>query len=162
MSESAKKSRPAKPAEPPHPDAANLFFFARQQARQRLTRVEANVHALLAMPAGSEPTIEGIHALRVSLRRFRAVLDTFPRFFPARDRRLIRTAIRTIFQSAGEVRNRDITAEMLRDLNVDGTGLLADKLHVERLAFEQPLRDLLLGWVRDDFASRWREGLRLP
>jgi CHAD domain-containing protein len=141
--------------------SGSVFVFAQAQARERLGRVEAEVHAFLAMPAGGEDTVEAIHRLRVSLRRFRAVLDTFPKFFPARERQRIRGAIRIVFGAAGEVRNRDIAAELVAGLAAEAAAGVTRKMRLERLAFEQPLRDLLLGWVRSDFAAQWRQGLRL-
>lgn len=143
-------------------NADNVFFFAREQARARLARVEAAVHQLLAMAAGTEATIGAIHDLRVSLRRFRATLDTFRKFFPAGERRRVRQAMRQVFAAAGEVRNRDITLELIRKIKGEGCALLAEKLQAERLALEQVLREKLQGWVREDFSTRWRCDLRLP
>jgi CHAD domain-containing protein len=138
-----------------------VILHSRNQAAARLAQVVKQVDALLAMPPGAEETIEGVHQLRVSTRRFRAVLDTFRDLFPAGARRKIRRSIKRVFAVAGEVRNRDIAAELM-DPNDVCTPALRIRLRAEREQQELALRRLLAEWTESSFADRWRAALDLP
>lgn len=136
--------------------------FAQEQAAHRLARVAFEVRRLLDTAPNSDESVEAIHQFRVSTRRFRAVLDTFRRFFPNTERKAIREAIREAFAQAGEARNRDITAELISRSKAAVPDTLVPSILAERAVWDSRLRETLRTWNRDDFSARWREALGLP
>lgn len=136
--------------------------FAQEQAANRLARVVFEVRRLLNCSPNSEESVEAIHQLRVSTRRFRAVLDTFRGHYPKRERRRIRESIRETFQTAGEARNRDITLALIEKSKAGVPDSAVIAIRAERSLWEQRLREELRLWTRRDFSARWRQQLGLP
>lgn len=136
--------------------------FAKEQAAHRLARVAFEVRNTLQLAPASSATVEAVHDLRVSTRRFRAVLDTFEEFFPSAEQKRIVKDVRTIFRLAGEVRNRDITLELVDEAGMDGVLAMQESIRSERAEAMLHLIEALRIWVRQDFSSRWRESLNLP
>jgi len=136
--------------------------FAREQATHRLARVAFEVRNTLQIAPSSSATVEAVHDLRVSTRRFRAVLDTFEEFFPPEERKRITKELRSIFRLAGNVRNLDITQELLRETGMEGVEPAQESMQAERSEAMLRLIEALRVWVRQDFSFRWREGLNLP
>jgi CHAD domain-containing protein len=140
-------------ADQPVPD------FAHGKALEGLARVAAETRRLVLMAPQQPETVEGIHQFRVSTRRFRAVLEAFPECFPEAGRRRVRRAIRTAFRASGEVRNRDITLELIAPLDLAGQDIARAKLQSERQVAEKSLALILERWVAKDFVQRWRARL---
>ena len=75
---------------------------------------------------------DSIHDLRVAIRRFTRCLRTFSAFFPKTAVRKIKTALSAVMDTAGTVRDRDITGDLLKDLGVEKSDLLIQQLRAER------------------------------
>lgn len=140
----------------------DVHRFAREQATHRLARVAFEVRNTLQVTPSSSATIEAVHDLRVSTRRFRAVLDTFEEFFPPAEQKRITKELRSIFRLAGNVRNLDITQELVVEAGMEGMQQVQESMRTERSEAMLRLIEALRIWVRQDFSFRWRESLNLP
>jgi CHAD domain-containing protein len=84
--------------------------------------------------------IERVHAMRVSTRRLRAVLEIFERAFPPAEFRPVLEDIKTLADALGARRDPDVQIEHFTALR-------------EQLApAEQPAVDLILAQLRDEQA----------
>jgi hypothetical protein len=135
--------------------------FAQEQAARRLDRIVSEVKHILQLPPAADESVDAVHDFRVATRRFRAVLDTFPDFFPKAERRKVRKAIRTAFALAGEVRNHDIAMSLIQESPINGPVSVTQLLRQDRVGCERRLRGELRVWVRRDFSARWRKQLNL-
>jgi CHAD domain-containing protein len=82
--------------------------------------------------------IERVHAMRVSTRRLRAVLEIFERAFPAEDVRPVLADVKTLADALGARRDPDVQIEHFEGLRAE----LADD--------EQAGLDLILARLRDE------------
>lgn len=136
--------------------------FAREQGAHRLSRVVFGVRRALRVSPDSTASIEAVHDFRVSTRRFRAVLDTFKTLFPATETRRVKRQIRRAFRAAGEVRNIDISIELIMTSGMPERLAWVSALRPKRQAAMRELVDILRSWTRRDFSARWRDRLNLP
>ena len=77
------------------------------------TVLQCAVHACLDHlvrnePAGRAGDAEGIHQMRVAVRRLRAVLSTFARLLPPEPRRWASDELRWLADALGEARDLDV------------------------------------------------------
>ncbi len=109
------------------------------------------------VPAALVGDVEGIHDLRVAVKRLRESMRLFRKLLPGRRRRLVMPAVELLNDTLGAVRERDVMMLDARELaaEVDDDGGLCEaavtQWRLERAAaFEQ----LLKVWARltsDDF-----------
>ncbi len=130
--------------------------FAGQQTAAHLRRFAFEVSR-----AAKQGNADAIHDLRVSSRRLAACLRVFGQFFPQRAVKKIRRSLKTVLAQAAEVRNRDVTRELLAAAGVDaGSGALA-ALGAERERHLRLLIDMLKRWTRRHSFRKWRAQLEL-
>jgi CHAD domain-containing protein len=128
--------------------------FALEQIARLLERLALEVeHARSAR----EP--EAIHDLRVTIRRFGRSLRAFSPFVPASVAKRVRKQLRHIMDLTGEVRNRDITLELLDKAEVAEpvTQVKSDRELAMRILVSELER-----WQVENEAVRWRAALELP
>src|ERR1700720_1934514 len=97
--------------------------FARPLASRLLTDLSRKL-GRTAKSAGPTP----IHDLRVAIRRFQQVLTAFKAAFPAHQRKKIRRKLKQVMDPAGDVRNCDIAAILIRKLDPESAPQLSPKL----------------------------------
>ena len=83
-----------------------LFEFVKQQVDFRIQQIEEE-----ARKADTSP--DGVHDLRVAIRRLSEVLRVCDNLFPEGAAAIVRKDLRSVMRVAGEVRNHDIAAELL-------------------------------------------------
>jgi CHAD domain-containing protein len=100
--------------------------------------------------------IERVHAMRVSSRRLRAVLEIFERAFPADDWRPVLEDVKTLADALGARRDPDVQIEHFEGLRAE----LADdeqaglELILDRLRAEQAAGNTVLAAALDDARAR--------
>ena len=128
--------------------------FALDQIANLLMRLAAEVeHAKTARDE------DAVHDLRVTIRRFGQSMRVFSQFVPDREVKRIKKQLRHIMKLAGEVRNRDITLEMLEKTE------LSEHVDAVKGGRELAMRILvseLDRWQVEREAVRWRASLELP
>jgi CHAD domain-containing protein len=103
---------------------------------------------------------EGIHDLRVSIRRLRASLRTFHQFFPETKVKKVRRRLRRLMDFAGEVRDRDIALNLLAEAGLQQSDM-ATALQQERDEAEQDLHAEVRRWSRRKYTAKWPQRLHL-
>jgi CHAD domain-containing protein len=104
---------------------------------------------------------ESIHNLQVVVRQLVNCLRVFKPFFPERPRKKIRRRLQAIRDLAGEVRNRDLTLEILASVLSMPDGELSTQLTYERERAKEELVKALHRWTRRNLFRKWRELLGL-
>jgi CHAD domain-containing protein len=102
---------------------------------------------------------EAVHDLRVTIRRFTQSLRVFSPFVPKRASKMVRKRLRHIMDLAGEVRNRDITLDLLAEAEMPQLG---ESVRQDRDLAVRILAAELQRWMADSDAIRWRAALELP
>jgi CHAD domain-containing protein len=129
--------------------------YAARQGSKLLRRLAHRLNQ-----ASSSPDPDAVHDLRVAIRRFQQFLRVFRQFLPDRTAKKIRRRLRKIMKSAGEVRNRDITAMLLSQTDRRSSLELSTRLARQRRQAEQDLVDLLNRLQKSDFEQKWHAKLR--
>jgi len=88
--------------------------FALEQIAALLDRLAEEV-----MRTMRERSPDAVHDLRVTIRRFSQSLRVFAPFVPKRQAKQVRKRLRHIMDLAGEVRNRDVTMDLLAAAGLD-------------------------------------------
>jgi CHAD domain-containing protein len=104
---------------------------------------------------------EAIHDLRVSSRRLGECLKVFGQFFPQRAVKKIRRNLKAVLAQAAEVRNRDITRELMVKAGVGAESTALAALDSERERQLRLLIDMLKRWARRHSFRKWRAQLEL-
>src|SRR5215467_7716157 len=97
---------------------------------------------------------EAIHDLRVAIRRLNRGLQVFSKLFPKRPRKEARSRLHELMDAAGEVRDRDIAAELLKNSGVKPESSVLQRLARERLAASEKLATMLRQWKEPDIEPR--------
>ena len=97
---------------------------------------------------------EAIHDLRVAIRRLNRGLQVFSKLFPKRPRKEVRSRLHELMDAAGEVRDRDIAAELLKNSGVKPESSVLQRLARERLAASEKLATMLRQWKELDIEPR--------
>ena len=104
---------------------------------------------------------DGIHDLRVAIRRLSNCLRVFAQFYPAHSAKRIRRRLSGLMELAGAVRDVDIALELLVQAAISPKAPLAERLRDERRkAANRLARDLRL-WRNQGFSRKWRSRLDL-
>jgi CHAD domain-containing protein len=138
------------------PKASPATEFAHQQADRLLTAFGEKLEraADLAAP-------DSVHDLRVAIRRFSQVLTVFKPSFPGPSRRKIRKQLKKLMDLAGEVRNCDIAAALILELDSHPDPGLHRRIHRRRRHAEQNLSKRVERLNDGRLLVKWREGLRI-
>jgi CHAD domain-containing protein len=124
--------------------------FAVEQAGRFLGELAVQIKR-----ARGSRTAERVHDLRVAVRRFKSVLQALEPCFPGESVRAIRVRLKGIMGAAGDVRDRDIAAELVGQMDAPESGLLASRFRSERKKAAAVLSGLLKGWVDGQVAAEW-------
>jgi CHAD domain-containing protein len=100
------------------------------------------------------PDPEAIHKMRVSIRRLQQAVRLFKQYLKKSGVEKTRTEMRGIMKIAGELRNRDIAIELIRE-----AGGEIDELSEQRTRLKQELSDVLGPYSKPDLSLRWRRRL---
>jgi len=98
---------------------------------------------------------ESIHDLRVAIRRFEQCLRVFRQFFPHRQTKKIHRRLNKIMKLSGEIRNRDITVQLLKGAKVAGEQAFSARLLREAKECRAELASLLDRWGKRDLFRKW-------
>lgn len=101
-------------------------------------------------------SVESVHRMRVSIRRFQQALRVWEQYYPKSGHKLVRKRLRKAMRAAGEVRNLDIALGLVRRADVG-----VSELQVLRIRAKNDLRELLERMLKKDIALIWREELGL-
>jgi len=129
--------------------------FAVEQAGRFLGEL-----AIQIKRARGSRSAERIHDLRVALRRFKSVLQALESCFPDDGARAIRLRLKGIMGAAGDVRDRDIAAELVGQMGAPESGLLAGRFRSDRKKAAAVLSGLLKGWVDGQVGAEWDRALK--
>jgi CHAD domain-containing protein len=134
--------------------SSNIQNFAGEQGSKLLRQLAFEITRTLK---SCDP--ETVHDLRVSIRRFNQLLRVLKPCFLGREMRKIRRQLKTIMNSAGEVRNCDIALKLLSKA-AGGEGVnLSLSIKDQRRLRERELRGLLRPWMDRKSSSKWRAAL---
>ena len=122
--------------------------YARERASTLLRRLAYRMNR-----AAKLRDADSIHDLRVSIRRFEQCLNIFHQFFPGH--RKIHRRLHKIMQLSGEVRNRDIALDLLKQAGQPARSVLADRLRRERKEFQADLMAAFDRWGERDVFRKW-------
>lgn len=160
------KARPGRTRrEPPTPAAEPGQPTFRDAMRDLIHERWQEVWA--AMPSAIEGTdSEGVHDVRVASRRLRAAMDVAAPVFPKSWYRPLHRAAKEITGALGEVRDRDVLLERLREQRAaappadwPGIDRLINRLENERIAareaMEAYLRSVMHGPLREEVERRF-------
>lgn len=125
--------------------------FVAGQTIERFNRVKKEAQRLLELAPDSPESVDSVHDFRVSVRRLRTVLQSFQDYFPSKAVKVARKSLRRAFRLAGEVRNRDITIELLKESMLDEAEGISNSLAAARLEHQQVLMENVQDWVSTDF-----------
>ena len=124
-----------------------------EQMNRLLTTLAFQIHR-----AAKKPGADGIHDLRVSIRRFTQGLLLFAEFFPKWEAKKIKRMLKRMMQLTSEIRNRDIALEYLTGLNASTH---QRRLERERMEYQRRFAEMVRRWSSRDFSAKWRNRLSL-
>jgi CHAD domain-containing protein len=104
--------------------------------------------------------VDSIHDLRVAIRRFEQCLQIFHQFFPGHHKKIHRR-LHKIMKLSGEIRNRDIALDQLKQAGVPLRSVLPARLLRERKEFQRELMASFDRWGERDVSRKWGARLRL-
>ncbi len=105
-----------------------------QRASELLDNVAREMHK-----AHKNPDAGAIHDVRVAIRRLRQCLDVFAPMFPRRASAKADRRARKVLKAAGEVRNFDIAAELIKKAGISRAQPLIEALRQNRGKAEKHL-----------------------
>lgn len=104
---------------------------------------------------------DAVHDLRVAIRRLNRCLRVFSQFYPGKSWKKIRQRLKAMMKAAGEVRDRDIAARLLRDAGMPAEAPVFRVLEEERAHAARQLIAEANHWRRHNFSREWRAELGL-
>ena len=133
-----------------------MRLYARAQVFTLLRSLEVRMHE-----AAKLRDVDSIHDLRVAIRRFQQGLQIFRPFVSGGYRKKIRRRLRKIMQLSGEIRNRDIALDLLRQAGLPARSTVPAGLLRERKQFQNELLALFDRWGKRNLSRKWGSGLGL-
>ena len=133
-----------------------MRLYARAQVFTLLRSLEARMHE-----AAKLRDVDSIHDLRVAIRRFQQGLQIFRQFVSGGHRKKIRRRLRKIMQLSGEIRNRDIALDLLRQAGLPARSTVPARLLRERKQFQNELLALFDRWGKRNLSRKWGSRLGL-
>ena len=137
-------------------DAIPIRAYAQQQARTLLRRLAYQVNQTIRLGDA-----DSVHDLRVAIRRFAQCLRTFAQCFPKGEPKKIRQKLKIAMHTASEVRDYDITLDLLRDAGISNESKVAGTIDKQRKQARRELMIVLRRWTREAFSRKWRAKLEL-
>jgi CHAD domain-containing protein len=102
-----------------------------------------------------------IHDLRVAIRRFQQSLRIFRQFLSSGYRKKILRRLRKIMELCGEIRNRDVALDLLKQAGLPARSAVCARLLRERKQFQSELLALLDRWRDGNLSHKWGSRLGL-
>jgi CHAD domain-containing protein len=133
-----------------------MRLYARAQVFTLLRSLEARMHEATKLR-----DVDSIHDLRVAIRRFQQGLQIFRQFVSGGYRKKIRRRLRKIMQLSGEIRNRDIALDLLRQAGLPARSTVPARLLRERKQFQNELLALFDRWGKRNLSRKWGSRLGL-
>jgi CHAD domain-containing protein len=133
-----------------------MRLYARAQVFTLLRSLEVRMHE-----AAKLRDVDSIHDLRVAIRRFQQGLQIFRQFVSGGHRKKIRRRLRKIMQLSGEIRNRDIALDLLRQAGLPARSTVPARLLRERKQFQNELLALFDRWGKRNLYRKWGSRLGL-
>ncbi len=133
-----------------------MRLYARAQVFTLLRSLEVRMHE-----AAKLRDVDSIHDLRVAIRRFQQGLQIFRQFVSGGYRKKIRRRLRKIMQLSGEIRNRDIALDLLRQAGLPARSTVPARLLRERKQFQNELLALFDRWGKRNLSRKWGSRLGL-
>ena len=131
-----------------------MRLYALEQMAALLSRLAREIDRTRAVRDA-----DAVHDLRVTIRRFGQSLRMFSQYLPPHAVKRVRKQLRHIMDLAGEVRNRDITIELLAEAKIPTA---IEAVQAERDVAARILAAELERWCEDHEAIHWRAALELP
>ena len=88
-------------------------------------------------------------------------LRAFGDFFPRKSWKRIRRDLSELMDAAANVRDRDISAELLEKAGVKADAPILAKLARDRAQAAEALQQALRDWMKRDTARQWKGALEL-
>jgi CHAD domain-containing protein len=126
------------------------------QVSTRMGHLVFQVHA-----SAANPDADGIHDLRVAIRRFDQSLKVFSTMLPAAGTKRVRKRLRKTLDLAGAVRDKDICLEFLDAAGAPRNDPLRKRVLSGRKKAEKRLIEQIGKWSGSDFSATWRSDLQL-
>ncbi len=133
--------------------------LVRTQTAKRLKKLQAELEGVSRKRGASSGDADGIHDLRVSIRRLSQGLRVFQPWFDAVNVSRVRRRLRKLMKRCAAVRNYDVALEVLRAAGRNEPALFA-RLKRERSRARNVLAETLRRWRRRDRVKKWRGKLR--
>jgi CHAD domain-containing protein len=129
--------------------------YARDRASSLLRRLSFRMNR-----AAKLRDADSTHDLRVAIRRFEQCLQIFHQFLPGGHKK-IRRRLRKIMELSGEIRNRDIALDLLKQAGMSARSALTTRLLRERREIQSRLLASLDRWGNRDLSRKWGSRLGL-
>jgi len=133
-----------------------MAAFAAGQTRARLAKVAEQSAKCLA-----KPDADGVHDLRVAIRRLVQALDLFASLFPDGSAKKVRRRLTRVRRSAAGTRDRDVAIDILQGMNDRRAARSAQRLSRERADELAKLSRQLKRWERKQPWRKWSAQLGL-
>jgi CHAD domain-containing protein len=130
--------------------------YAREQASTLLRRLAFRMNR-----AAKVRDADSIHDLRVAIRRFEQCLQIFHQFLSGGHKKKIRRRLRKIMELSGEIRNRDIALDLLKQAGLPARSPLSARLARERRKVQSDLLESFDRWGERDLFRKWGSRLGL-
>jgi CHAD domain-containing protein len=130
--------------------------YARKQTSALLRRLAFRMNR-----AAKLRDADSIHDLRVAIRRFEQCLQIFHQFLSGGHKKKIRRRLRKIMELSGEIRNRDIALDLLKQAGLPARSALAARLLRERRENQSTLLASFDRWGDRDLFRKWGSRLGL-
>lgn len=138
----------------PRARTESLDAFARRRVGELVDRLEREVANVCR-----KSDADGIHDLRVSIRRLTQALRALRGLFSKAEIEALRAPLREMMNLAAEVRNRDIALELLSAAGVTADAKVCVKLASERGEAQTAILTLARNWRRAKLPAIWRAAL---
>lgn len=103
---------------------------------------------------------EAVHDLRVSIRRLRHILSALKDRFPGEESRRLRGELKVLMTQAGDVRDRDISIELIRKAaGANHRGIIGE-FRTGRDEAAKSLRAGIRDWKRNGSVTAWRAAMK--
>lgn len=133
---------------------SDIRTFAYLQVQSRLEKLDAELLRVAAAPSE-----EAVHDFRVSIRRFSQGLIVFGSLLPSDVVRKMRKRLRKLMKLAGEIRDRDIALEFLKDAGLSERDALWKRLARDRRESQARLVKKARRWSEAGRLRAWRDKL---
>lgn len=130
--------------------------YAREQASTLLRRLAFRMNR-----AAKVRDADSIHDLRVAIRRFQQCLRIFHQFLAGGHKKKIRRRLQKTMELSGEIRNRDIALDLLKQAGLPARSALSVRLLRERRGAQSKLLASFDRWGERDLFRKWGSRLGL-